>query len=751
MKTRLSLIILLAVFFPMRGFSESLYEERETSLGTVIMNISRNEALDKFGYPAAVKERIWEYPQPHKFFIYFPAVESLHIYPLYLKAKPGIPYEYKVFAYTSNLRVKDVTSIAQLIISEADNFRIVKPGLIIPRNSGDYYIVAKYRDDADKKDILSVPSYINIAEEAAETDKNTKEEIIDIEVLPYRPIAASGFSFNFVGVGTFFNPADKKYSVRDISQYSNWMLRQLDTGVGIKSGREIYLPSPGRYEAVCQYQDLESASNEFKTREAPLKLDAGLKYITVLPKFIFTSVGEEDEFRAFATYNNNKVEDITSKVSWEVEDEDVLELSSPGRFVSKMEGISNLTVQLGSVLSLPVKALVVGSKEMIPVTDILSDKQRDKDRDKDKNKKEQESINTVKNGIDELQRDLAGKRKIILLKINPDYLKVRLGEDGHLKVTGVYDDNSEEDLTLLVQWVGSDNSIANVYKGVVYPFSVGQVKIYAEYEEVNPSTTLMIDGEQSRTIKSQPATVVVEGARLISIILSPDNSRITLNEALNIKAKGYYSDASKSDISAIVNWNFSDPRIIKVTKNGLSSLRVGHTKVYAEYSGIQSLPVNVTVILPDGWLVMAAIKILSLIFLVLTGLFFIFYILRERRKRTIVSLYDRPKEFIIGMYENLRKVMQLFGVRHERFIPPLSYAKLVQGRYPVEDDIVIKLTAKFEEAKYSRHILGQEDAGFFLENYNSFLKVVFSHYDNYQMFLKYCLSVFNIRPLTIGK
>jgi len=104
------------------------------------------------------------------------------------------------------------------------------------------------------------------------------------------------------------------------------------------------------------------------------------------------------------------------------------------------------------------------------------------------------------------------KEKILIrIIIIPDYSEVFLGEEKQLIAVGEYDDSSQEDLTSLALWTGTDESIGTVSLGKVSTHSPGTILAYAEYKE----------------LKSEPATVVVTAAKLIKIILTPENSEIT--------------------------------------------------------------------------------------------------------------------------------------------------------------------------------------------------------------------------------
>ena len=145
------------------------------------------------------------------------------------------------------------------------------------------------------------------------------------------------------------------------------------------------------------------------------------------------------------------------------------------------------------------------------------------------------------------------------------------------------------------------------------------------------------------------------------------------------------------------------------------------------------------------------VKTMLLLFLCIPALFFILYLLTKNQKDKLLSLYKDPKEFIINLYANLKEILTIFGPGCNEVMPPLSYAELVQKSYVIENNLFLRFTAKFEEAKYSRHVLGLKDARAALGDYNDFLKILFSSYNKFALILRYCLTLLHRRPLSIYK
>lgn len=348
-----------------------------------------------------------------------------------------------------------------------------------------------------------------------------------------------------------------------------------------------------------------------------------------------------------------------------------------------------------------------------------------------------ESQESIKEKDIETQEEILGKKeeKLMLIKIIPDYSRIALGEEMQLVALGVYSDDSQEDLTLLGKWTGTDNSIASVSEGKVSTHSVGEIMVYVEFQG----------------IRSLPASVVVEGPKLVSIILSPQNAQLSMKESLDLKAEGYFSDSSHRDISSLVTWKFAGRRIVKIEKGRILPLKFGKTKVLAEYAGIESLPVNIRIVVTMDCLIYAIIKGAFFLFLGTAAVFVILYVLTEKKKNNLKKSLDKnPAEFIVNLYENIKKILAIFNLSYKEWLPALTYAELVQKSYSIEDNLFLRFTVKFEEARYSHHALSKHDASLALNDYNNFLKIVFSRYGKFPLFLKYCLALLRRMPLFIS-
>jgi hypothetical protein len=711
MKIKFSCLLFFAIYAVYCISTAFAYEEINTSHGKVITGISREESLDKFGAPVSASDDLWLYNTPEMFFVYFSGPSPVYLYPKFCSVSVGIPLELKAFTYSSGFKIKDISNEIVLLPSEPRHF-ILRPkeSVVIPKKAGEYQILGKYGT------IFSNPVYLTVRE-AQNKEEEKKEKLLGIDIVPHRPKTSPGNPIIFMALGTFYDSEKNKYAVKDISQLAEWFLGQ---GRAFNSTREnkIFFDSAGAFRVFCRYDGIESPPQDIDIKEGPRESRA-LKHITLLPEFVIIPSGGRIDFGAFGTYYDNRIEDISALADWESKDREILAMKWRGSFNGMSEGVTEVVVKSDKVVSLPAKVIITGKQEG---TAGLYEPREPRERPKGL----MEDVENLRKNI------LSPGKRLKNIQIIPEYLRISVGMEGEFTARGFYDDGSEEDLTKIGKWASSSDEIAKIILGKASALSVGECNIHIEFHGM----------------RSAPARLSIEGSKLLSIIVSPQNSKISMRDRIEFKAQGYFSDSSQKDITPLVSWNISGPRIVKIEPGFVRPLKFGHTSVFAEYSGIKSLPADIAIIFTIDWLIYSVLKAIALIILALLAVFFVLYTAVLKEKQRLLSLRrDKPGEFIIGLYENLKKILGIFGLGQKEPLAPLLYAGLVEERLGIGNKLFLSLTERFEEAKYSRHTLHPEDASSALDTYNGVVKILVAKFDKFTLFLRYCAILLNRKPL----
>jgi len=133
-------------------------------------------------------------------------------------------------------------------------------------------------------------------------------------------------------------------------------------------------------------------------------------------------------------------------------------------------------------------------------------------------------------------------------------------------------------------WVTNDASVATVTSnGTVAPVKAGSTKITATYLGVSGSSTVMVNG-----------------ASLSSIQVTPNPQKVTIGSGAQLTATGVYSDATTYDLTSFATWLSSSAGVAAVSNasgsRGLvTGLTDGTTNVTAVFQGITSTVDAVTV------------------------------------------------------------------------------------------------------------------------------------------------------------
>ena len=186
-------------------------------------------------------------------------------------------------------------------------------------------------------------------------------------------------------------------------------------------------------------------------------------------------------------------------------------------------------------------------------------------------------------GGDEPEEDGA---VLLGILVSPQDVIVPLGADVQLFATGIYDDRSSKDLTSIVSWESSNESVVSVSNGLdeegsLFANQAGEANIEANIEGV----------------VSVPVQVLVTDAELVSITVEPDSISLEKGQTLQLSAQAAYSDGSRGDASTQVRWVTSDGSVVTLERNGLlEAVGQGEAVIHASLDGTDSPDVPVTVI-----------------------------------------------------------------------------------------------------------------------------------------------------------
>ena len=231
--------------------------------------------------------------------------------------------------------------------------------------------------------------------------------------------------------------------------------------------------------------------------------------ISVQPAAASISLGSNQQFRAFGSYNNNTTQqDITNIAVW---------TSSSASVAS----ISNLAGSKGLL-----KALASGSTTVFAKQDSVTGSTP-------------VSVITVLTSI----------------VVSPGTANVAAGTSQQFAAIGNYNDGSQKDLTNSANWSSSNTVVASISaSGLAATASAGQVNISASLGTVNGL-----------------AQLTVQPAALTSLSVSPGIVWVGVGSNLQYSATGSFTDGTIKDMTHSVLWSSNNPAVATIDSFGLGT------------------------------------------------------------------------------------------------------------------------------------------------------------------------------------
>ncbi|MBJ93609.1 MAG: hypothetical protein CMP23_03955 [Rickettsiales bacterium] len=169
--------------------------------------------------------------------------------------------------------------------------------------------------------------------------------------------------------------------------------------------------------------------------------------------------------------------------------------------------------------------------------------------------------------------DVVLPASLIGIGVTPGNPTVSLGESVQFAAVGYYSDQSTRDLTDVVSWESSDNSVIMVsssldQEGLGSPLAVGDARVRASFFELN----------------SNEVAVTVTEAVVTDIQIQPRGCSLYLGESVQLVAEAEFSDGSRGNVSGTVRWITSNGAIVTVEGAGLvRATGLGTAEVRAVY------------------------------------------------------------------------------------------------------------------------------------------------------------------------
>jgi hypothetical protein len=329
-----------------------------------------------------------------------------------------------------------------------------------------------------------------------------------------------GTATTLTALGHFSNGASA-----DISTAVNWASTDIQVATVDAQGTVL---SVGMGMADISATATTAGSTTVSAEVTVTVTAPALAAIDITPPNASLAAGGSAVFRATGLYSDGSRADICDQVTWAVTDTLVATLDNgaadPGKVTAQGTGQTSVSATLNSV----------SANAVLVVTDATL-----------------ESIS-----------------------VSPAQLNLAQGTEQTLVAVGQYSDQTQADISHLVQWSSTDANIASVDAN-------GRVLAVA----ANPAG-VQIQASLDGNVGS--ANITVSGAVLMDIVIEPSLPVLAVGSELVLKATGHFSDNTTQDISEDVGWAVTHPEVAEVEEGALlKALAEGQTTVTATL-GMQS-------------------------------------------------------------------------------------------------------------------------------------------------------------------
>ena len=421
----------------------------------------------------------------------------------------------------------------------------------------------------------------------------------------------AGTTAQAVAVGTYTDGSSRDISSSVIWSSSNALVATISTASGTE-GKISSLKA-----GSITIQALDSASNISGT--ASLKVSAAtLAMIQLSPANAQIPSGTNQPYLATGIYSDNTSQDISGSVTWSSSNSGVASIASNGMASGLQSGVVTITAMDPSTSIKGTAALAISTAVLTSISVSLMPTQVPAGVDSqavavgnysDGSTRDITSsvtwsstsatiasvstsagsngrITTYQTGLVTLRgfdsgTGISGSANLVVssaaltsIRVNPGSSEVPIGVSENLTATGIYSDNTSQDITSAVIWSSSNSSLVS---GDGHGGFTGTNRGLVTITATDPATSIAGTG-----------SITVMGLTLTSIrVVVPSNlldpTKIPLGQSIHLSAIGIFSDGSSFNLGNLVSWTSSNSAALPIWGHGWAQ-----AMDYSQYIGQQA-------------------------------------------------------------------------------------------------------------------------------------------------------------------
>lgn len=352
----------------------------------------------------------------------------------------------------------------------------------------------------------------------------------------------------------------------------------------------------------------------------PITLVTGtLRSLTVSPSTRSVPRGTSAQFTAMGAFSDGTTRDLTSTVTWTSDAPTVASISQ-GRAEGLSVGTSTVTASFGnisatatlvvkdaSLLSLrlsPIRSTIArGTSQSFTAEGVFSDGSFQELTSEVSWSSSNTTVSAVAGGVASglepgtatVTATLGNVTSSANLTVTAAALEsltvsgpdsIAKGTSTDFTATGLFTDDSTQDLTTQVRWTVSPADAATFDGGRLTGVLNGTVTVTATLDEISDQAQLEITPAAITSIQVRPA---IEDADPLAYV----------NQTLSLKAVATYTDSSTQDVTNDAVWTTGNDKIATVDAGLVTGIGLGQTNVTATLGVAGSLEVEVESVWPE--------------------------------------------------------------------------------------------------------------------------------------------------------
>jgi uncharacterized protein YjdB len=515
-------------------------------------------------------------------------LSSIAITPANSSMPAGLKQQFTAIGTYSDGTSSDISSSATWSSDDSAIATINGSGLAISVMSGSAAISASI----SSSDVQSATTTLTV----------TDATLNSLAITTANPSIANGLTKQFMATGTYSDGTSP-----DVTASVTWSSANTQVATVNESGLASGV-------AVGSALITASLGSEETTTELTIT-DATLNSLAITPANPSIANGLTKQFMATGTYSDGTSPDVTASVTWSSANTQVATVNESGLASSVAIGSTLITASLGSeettteltitdatlnsVAITPANPSIAnGLTEQFTATGTYSDgisvditasatwssAETDVATVNDSGLASALATGTsvvtatfvAKSATSTLTVTDAVLSSIALTPVDPS---IANGLTEQFTATGTYSDGTSIDISASVTWSSADTSVATVVSsGIASGIANGSSIITATSGAISATSVL-----------------TVTDATLSSIAVTPANRSIPKNKTQQLKATGFFSDGTSTDITASADWSSANTSVATVNANGLASGVASGASDITATSGVTSGSTTLTI------------------------------------------------------------------------------------------------------------------------------------------------------------